>query len=68
MRKSKPMSTRDGLLRVLSKVGANAYKLDLTRDMAVLATFNMGDLSPYVEDDFNFGDLRQILSKEGRMM
>jgi len=40
-------------------VGANAYKLELPRDMAVSTTFNVGDLSPYVKDDIDFGDLRE---------
>jgi len=33
--------------------------------MAVLATFNMGDLSPFVEDEINFGDLRANPLKGG---
>ena len=35
---------------MIEKVGRNAYKLQLLRDMAVSATFNIRDPSPYVED------------------
>jgi len=41
-----------------SQGGSNTYKLELPRDMTIFATFNVGDLSPYVEDDIGFGDLR----------
>ena len=33
-------------------MGDNAYKLQLLGDMAISATFNIGDLSPYVDDCF----------------
>jgi len=52
------MGRGDNSFKVLAKVGANAYKLELPGDMAISATFNIGDLSPYVEDDIDFGDLR----------
>ena len=42
----------DGPFKVIERVGDNAYKLQLPRDMAVSVTFNIGDLSPYVEDCF----------------
>jgi len=38
--------------KVIDRIGRNAYKLQLLGDMAILATFNVGDLSPYVEDCF----------------
>jgi len=57
-RNSKLMARRDGPFKVLAKVGANAYKLELPGDMAVSATFNVGDLSPYIEDEIDFGNLR----------
>ena len=47
------MARGDGSFKVLAKVGANAYKLELPWDMAMSATFNVGDLSPYVEDEVN---------------
>ena len=52
------MDRGDGPFKVLSKVGANAYKLELPGDMVVSATFNVGDLGPYVKDEIDFGDLR----------
>ena len=57
-----------GPFKVLSKVGANVYKLELPRDMAILATFNVGDVSPYVEDEIDYEDLRSNPFKGGRMM
>jgi len=44
------MARSDGPFEVIEKVGSNAYKLQLLGDTAVPATFNIGDLSPYVED------------------
>jgi len=34
----------------IETMGDNAYMLQLLRDMAILATFNVGDLSPYMEN------------------
>ena len=62
------MDRGDGPLKVLSKVGANPYKLELPGDMVVSATFNVGDLSPYVKDEIDYRDLRVNLSKQGRMV
>jgi len=64
-RKSKRMARRDAPFKVLAKVGANAYKLELSGDMAVSATLNVGDLSPYIEDKIDFGDLRANPLKGG---
>jgi len=64
-RKSKLMGGGDGPFKVLAKVGANAYKLELAGDMVVSATFNIGDLSPYIEDGIDFGDLRANFLKGG---
>ena len=44
--KSKLMVRGDGPFKVLAKLGANAYKLELPRDIVVSATFNVGDPSP----------------------
>jgi len=49
-RKNKLMARTEGPFEILEKVGSTAYKLQLPGDMAVSATFNIGDLSPYVED------------------
>jgi len=46
------MVNRSGPFKIIDKVGGNAYKLQLPRDMAVSTTFNIRDLSPYVEDNF----------------
>jgi len=64
-RKIKLIVTGDGLFSILAKVGANAYKIKLPGDMAVSATFNVRDLSPYVEDEINYGDLRASHFKGG---
>jgi len=38
--------------KVLEMIRDNAYKLEFLGDMNVSTTFNMGDLAPYVEDNF----------------
>ena len=32
-------------------MGENAYKIELSGDMQISATFNVRDLTPYYEDD-----------------
>jgi len=59
------MARGDGPFKVLAKVGANAYKLELPGDMVVSATFNVGELSSYVEDETDYGDLRANPFKGG---
>ena len=62
------MARSDGAFEVMEKVGNNAYKLQLPRDMAVSATFNIGDPSPYVEDSTEDpSDLRSNPSEEGEV-
>ena len=46
----------DGPFRVLEKVNDNAYKLDLPEGYNVSPTFNMHDLSPYLEDGIGIDD------------
>ena len=48
---------------MLENIGNNAHKLELPSDMHVSATFNVGGLVPYVEDDIK--DLRENPSQEG---
>ena len=60
------MVSRDGRFKVLAKVGANAYKLELLGDMAISATFNVGDLNLYVEDEINCGHWRENPLKGGK--
>ena len=59
------MAKGDGPFKVLAKVGANAYKLELPAGMTVSATFNVRGLSPYLEDDIDFGDFRANPFKGG---
>jgi len=67
-RKNKLIARSDGPFEVLEKVGDNAYKLQLPGDMAVSAMFNIGDLSPYVEDNLEDpSDLRSNPSEEGKV-
>ena len=56
-RKSKLMPRADGPFRIIEKVNDNAYKVDLPGDYNVSATFNVKDLSPYLDDDDD-SDLR----------
>ncbi|PKI38029.1 hypothetical protein CRG98_041583 [Punica granatum] len=51
-RKSKLMPPAEGLFLVKEKVNNdNAYKIELPDDYNVSATFNVGDLSPYFEEE-----------------
>ena len=59
------MARSDGPFEVIEKLGSNAYKLQLLRDMAISSTFNTRDLSPHVEDTIKDpSDLRSNPSKE----
>ncbi|KAJ9563965.1 hypothetical protein OSB04_009125 [Centaurea solstitialis] len=49
-RKNKLMARGDGPYKVLARIGDNAYKLELPGNTNISATFNVGDLSPYLED------------------
>ncbi|XP_074314744.1 uncharacterized protein LOC141649980 [Silene latifolia] len=51
-RKNKLMPRVDGPFKILESYGTNAYKLELLSEYGgVSATFNVGDLSPYLDDD-----------------
>jgi len=50
--KNKLMARGDGPFKITKRVGNNAYKLQLPGNMAISATFKIGDLNPYVEDNF----------------
>jgi len=57
-RKSKLAPRADGPFEVLERINDNAYKVDLPSEFGgVSATFNVGDLSPYLEDG-ELADLR----------
>ena len=45
------MAKGDVLYNVVQKVGKNAYKIDLSRDVQIFATFNVRDITPYIEDE-----------------
>jgi hypothetical protein len=47
----------DGPFRIIKKVNDNAYNVDLLGDYNVSATFNVKDLTPYL-DDIDDTDLR----------
>ena len=51
-RKTKLMPRADGPFEVLERINDNAYKVDLPGEYGVSATFNVADLSPYLEDDY----------------
>lgn len=63
-RKNKLMPRADGPFKVISKINDNAYKIDLPGEYGVHATFNIGDLSPYLDDD-GIQELRSIPFKGG---
>ena len=51
-RRSKLHPRGDGLFQVLERINDNAYKLGLSGEYNISATFNVSDLSPFdVGDD-----------------
>jgi len=46
------MPRADGPFEVLERINDNAYKVDLPGEYGLSTTFNVTDLSPYVEDDY----------------
>ncbi|GAV63002.1 hypothetical protein CFOL_v3_06524 [Cephalotus follicularis] len=56
-RKSKLAPWTTGPFEVLERIGNNAYKINLPGEYGVSATFNIGNLSPFLEDD-HFLNLR----------
>ena len=63
-RKSKLMPRADGPFEILERVNDNAYKIDLPGEYGVSATFNVADLSPYLDDD-HLSNLRANSSQPG---
>lgn len=45
------MPRLDGPFQILEKIGPNAYKVDISGEYGVSASFNVADLSPYYEDE-----------------
>ncbi|XP_074315041.1 uncharacterized protein LOC141651220 [Silene latifolia] len=58
------MPRAEGPYKVIEKVNDNAYKIELPGDYGVHAIFNVGDLSPYLDDD-GISELRTIPFKGG---
>jgi len=63
-RKNKLMPRADGPFRVIKRVGDGANKIELPGDYGVSTTFNVGDLSPCLEED-DLEDLRANLLQPG---
>nr|GEX13089.1 hypothetical protein [Tanacetum cinerariifolium] len=63
-RKNKQMLRAEGPFKVLECFGDSAYKVELPGDVFVSNTFNAGDLTPYLEDDY-LEDLRSSPNLEG---
>ena len=59
------MPRGDGPFKILEKVNDNAYKLELPRGMGVSPTFNVGDLTPYLDDEEDGDDFRANHNQEG---
>jgi len=59
------MPKSDGPFKVLERVNDNAYKLELLGDMDVSSTFNVGDLTSYLEDEEEGDGLRENHIQEG---
>jgi len=60
------MTREDGPYKIVRKVGDNAYKIELMGDMNISATFNVRDLTPYIEDeDEGHEDFRENPLKGG---
>ncbi|XP_074292819.1 uncharacterized protein LOC141619697 [Silene latifolia] len=57
--KNKLMPRAEGPYKVIDRVNDNAYKIELPGDYGVHGTFNVGDLSPYLDDD-GLVELRSI--------
>ncbi|XP_021638700.2 uncharacterized protein LOC110634102 [Hevea brasiliensis] len=55
-RKSKLLPGADGPFHVVARINDNVHKVDLLGEYNVSSTFNVRDLSPYLEDDFEDGE------------
>jgi len=67
-RKSKLMARADGPFEVLERINNNADKINLPGEYGVSASFNVADLSSYLEDDTLENLRAEILLNKGRMM
>ena len=57
------MPKANGPFKVLERVNENAYKVNLLGDYGVSATFNVVDLSPYLEDDHLVNSMANFFSR-----
>lgn len=67
-RGSKILSRSDGPFEIIEKVTDNAYKVDLSDEYGVSATFNVTDLSPYFDENDELPSLRTTSLKKGGMI
>jgi len=63
-RKSKLMPRPDESFEIFERVNDSAYKVNFPEDSGVLATFNVVDLSPYLEDG-HLANLRENSPQQG---
>jgi len=59
------MPRRDGPFKILEKVNDNAHKLELPGDIGESPAFNVGALTPYLDDEENGDNLRANHNEEG---
>jgi len=64
-RKYKLMPRPDGPFKILERINDNAYKVNFPRDYGVSTTFNVANLSPYLEDD-HLANLRANSPQQGK--
>ena len=55
---------RIGPGKVLEKYGPNAYKVDLSKDLAISTIFNDKDLIPYKGPNVDYVEYQEDLSKD----
>ena len=60
LRKSKLMSRADESFKIIEKINDNAYKLDLPADFGVTPTFNISDLKPYLGEEAEDENIKEI--------
>jgi len=58
------MPRADGPFEIIKRLKDNAHKVDLPRDYGCSATFNVADLSSYLDDDYH-KDLKANSSSQG---
>jgi len=64
-KKNKLMPRGYDPFKIIKKVNDSTYKLEFPGDMGVSPTFNVGDLTPYLDDEEDGDDLRENHNQEG---